>query len=282
MRWGVEPICKVLQVAPSSYYDFKSRPPSHRSVTDAELKEQIRRVHRHHRSCYGAQKLWRQLQREGICCGRDQVARLMRTLGVAGVKRGKKKPRTTVPAPEHPQDLVKRNFTASAPDRLWVADLTYVATREGFCYSAFVVDCFSRLVVGWAVSESLSATVALDALEMAIWRRQGDVEGVVHHSDRGVQYLSIRYTERLAEAGAAPSVGSKGDSYDNALAETVNGLYKAELIDRRSWAHARQVELATASWVEWWNNERLHGALGYVPPAEYETAARALGATAAA
>ena len=259
----------MLQVAPSTYYDAKSRPPSKRSVTDQELKAEIRRVYKHHRSCYGAEKIWRQLQREGISCGRDRVARLMRTLGMAGVTRGKKKPRTTIPADERPGDLVKRNFSATAPNRLVVADLTYVLTAEGFCYTAFVTDVFSRLIVGWAVSESLSVTVALDALEMAIWRR-GGVGGVVHHSDRGVQYLSIRYTERLEEAGWTPSVGSKGDSYDNALAETLNGLYKAELINRRSWPHARAVELATASWVEWWNTERLYGPLGYVPPAEYE------------
>jgi putative transposase len=259
-----------VQVAPSTYYDAKSRPPSRRSVTDQELKDEIRRVYACNRSCYGAQKIWRQLHREGIACGRDRVARLMRTLGICGVTRGKKKPRTTVPGQERPADLVKRNFSATAPNRLWVADLTYVATDKGFCYTAFVTDAFSRLIVGWAVSESLSATVALDALEMAIWRRRGHVEGVVHHSDRGVQYLSIRYTERLEEAGAAPSVGSRGDSYDNALAETVNGLYKAELVTRQSWAHARAVELATASWVEWWNTQRLYGPLGYLPPAEYE------------
>ena len=276
LRWGVEPICNVLQVAPSTYYDFKSRPPSRRSVTDQELKEEIRRVYRHNRSCYGAQKVWRQLHREGIACGRDRVARLMRALGICGVTRGKKKPKTTTPgASERPDDLVKRNFTTEAPNRLWVADITYVETAVGFCYTAFVTDAFSRAIVGWAVSKSLSATVALDALEMAIWRRSGDVKGVVHHSDRGVQYLSIRYSERLEEAGAAPSVGSKGDSYDNALAETVNGLYKTELINRETWANAAAVELATAGWVEWWNSARLHSALGYVPPAEYEALALA-------
>ena len=173
----------MLQVAPSTYYDAKSRPTSKRSETDRELKAQIRRVYTCNRSCYGAQKIWRQLQREGICCGRDRVARLMRTLGIVSVTRGKKKPRTTVPGQERPGDLVKRNFSATAPNRLWVADLTYVSTDAGFCYAAFVTDAFSRLIVGWAVSESLSVTVALDALEMAIWRRRGDVDGVVHHSD---------------------------------------------------------------------------------------------------
>ena len=285
LRWGVEPICRVLQVAPSTYYDAKSRPPSKRSVTDAELKEEIRRVYKHNRSCYGAQKLWRQLQREGIACGRDRVARLMRTLGICGVTRGKERPKTTVPAAEgRPEDLVKRNFSAGAPNRLWVADITYVATVVGFVYTAFVIDVFSRAIVGWAVSKSLTATVALDALELAIWRRSGAVKGVVHHSDRGVQYLSIRYTERLEEAGAAPSVGSRATSYDNALAETVNGLYKTELIHRQaSWAGAGQVECATAEWVAWWNEARLHSAIGYVAPAEYEAkAARAQTAQAPA
>lgn len=249
-------------------------------MTDAELKEEIRRVYRDNRSCYGAQKLWRQLHREGIACGRDRVARLMRELHICGVTRGKKKPKTTIPgASERPGDLVKRNFTAPAPNRLWVADITYVDTTEGFCYTAFVTDVFSRAIAGWAVSKSLSATVALDALEMAIWRRGGKVRGVVHHSDQGVQYLSIRYTERLEQAGAAPSVGSVATSYDNALAETVNGLYKAELIDRNTWPSAGAVELATAAWVAWWNERRIHSALGYVTPTEYEALAAALPGT---
>jgi putative transposase len=180
-----------------------------------------------------------------------------------------------------PADLVERQFTASAPDRLWVADLTYVATWKGFCYAAFIIDVFSRRIVGWRVSTSLHADLALDALEMAIWSRRADgLEGLVHHSDRGVQYLSIRYTDRLAEIGAVTSVGSKGDSYDNALAETVNGLYKAELIRRRGpWRTAAEVELATAAWVHWWNHSRLHGACGDLPPVEFERAA--VGAPAA-
>jgi putative transposase len=192
------------------------------------------------------------------------------------VTRAKNKARTTVPdkTAERPVDRVERNFSANAANKLWVADLTYVLTAQGFCYTAFITDVFSRYIVGWAVSRSLSAEVALDALEQAIWMRHGDVRGVVHHSDRGVQYLSIRYTDRLEEAGAAASVGSKGDSYDNALAETVNGLYKAELITLKTWRDVTEVELATASWVAWWNEERLHSALAYLPPAEFEAAAK--------
>jgi putative transposase len=197
----------------------------------------------------------------------------MDDLDLSGVVRGKKK-RTTVPAElsQPPADLVERNFTADAPNRLWVADLTYVSTWAGFAYVAFVIDVFSRFIVGWRVSNSLHADLALDALEMAIWRRQRqNLSGLIHHSDRGVQYLSIRYTERLEAAGAVRSVGSRGGSYDNALAETVNGLYKAEVIRKRGpWRSLEQVELATAEWVEWWNHRRLYGAIGDVPPAEFE------------
>jgi putative transposase len=272
--WGVEPICRVLQFAPSTYYDAKSRPPSRRSVTDAELRVKIREVYDANFECYGAEKIWRQLHRDGIACGRDRVARLMRDLGIAGVTRGEHKTRTTTPAglAERPGDLVKRDFRASASNRLWVADLTYVWTAAGFVYTAFVVDVFSRRIVGWRTSASLRTDLALDALEMAIWERRGqDLSALVHHSDRGVQYLAIRYTDRLADAGAVTSVGSKGDSYDNALAETVNGLYKAELIHRRGpWPGVGDVEAATAEWVAWWNHQRLHSACGHVPPAEYE------------
>jgi putative transposase len=271
-RFGVEPICRTLQVAPSTYYAARSRPPSARQQRDNELKPEIERVHAANYGVYGAEKVWRQLRRESVEVGRDRTARLMAELGLAGVTRSARK-RTTVPAEAGPQpaDLVERNFSAPAPNRLWLADLTYVSTWSGFCYVAFVIDAFSRRIVGWRVSTSLRAELALDALEMAIWARQGQTEGLVHHSDRGVQYLAIRYTERLEEAGAVASVGSRGDSYDNALAETVNGLYKAELIRRRRpWRTADQVELATAAWVEWWNQRRLHSACGYVPPAEYE------------
>jgi putative transposase len=275
-RFGVEPICTMLQVAPSTYYAAKRRPPSARALSDAALKPELSRVHEDNFGVYGARKLWRQLLREGIRVGRDRVARLMRDLGIAGVVRGKPK-RTTIPAglADRPGDLVERRFRAVAPNRLWVADLTYVRTWSGFCYVAFIIDVYSRRIVGWRVSTSLRTDLALDALEMAIWaRRAEDLDGLVHHSDRGVQYLAIRYTERLAEAGAAASVGSKGDSYDNALAETVNGLYKAELIWRRGpWRTAEDVELATMAWVDWWNHRRLHGACGDVPPAEFERAA---------
>ncbi|MGH9064237.1 MAG: IS3 family transposase, partial [Acidimicrobiales bacterium] len=273
LRWGVEPICRVLQFAPSVYYDAKSRPPSRRSVTDAELKEDILKIYQANFSCYGAEKLWRQCHRQGISCGRDRVARLMGELGIAGVVRGKKK-RTTVPVEqsERPADLVKRDFTAPAPNRLWVADLTYVSTWSGFAYVAFVIDVFARMIVGWRVSTSLRAELALDALEMAIFSRRGqDLSELVHHSDRGVQYLAIRYTERLEAEEALTSVGSKGDSYDNALAETVNGLYKTELVGPRGpWRTVSALELATAAWVEWWNQRRLHSWCGHVPPAEYE------------
>jgi putative transposase len=264
----------VLQFAPSTYYDNKSRPPSRRSVTDAELKEQIERVYEQNYEVYGAEKVWWQLHREGIACGRDRVARLMRELGIFGVTRTKST-RTTVAAKKSqplPADLVKRNFKATEPNRLWVNDLTYVPIWSGFAYTAFVIDAFSQRIVGWKVSTSLETGLALDALEMAIWSRRGEsLEGLVHHSDRGSQYLAIRYTTRLDEAGIASSVGAKGDSYDNALAETINGLYKAELIRRRGpWRTAAEVERATAAWVAWWNNQRLHGSCGRIPPAEYE------------
>jgi putative transposase len=271
--FGVEPICQALAVAPSTYYAAKARPPSARAIRDAELKPKITRVHSGNFEVYGVRKVWRQLRREDVDVGRDRVARLMAELGLRGVTRTKKV-RTTTPAPasERPADLVERVFTATAPDRLWVADLTYVWTRAGFCYAAFVIDAFSRRIVGWRVSSSLRTDLALDALEMAIFSR-GDLDGLIHHSDRGSQYLAIRYTERLEDAGVVNSVGSKGDSYDNALAETVNGLYKAELINRRGpWRSVEQVELETAAWVHWWNAQRLHGACGDIPPAEYEAA----------
>ena len=272
--FGVEPICDVLQVAPSTYYAAKRRAPSARALDDARLKVAIVRLHEDNLGVYGVRKMWRALLRAGIVVGRDHVARLMRELGLEGVVRGKVK-RTTVPAAvaARPGDLVNRVFTAPAPNRTWVADITYVWTARGFCYVAFVVDVYSRRIVGWRVSTSLHADLALDALEMAICMRrtEGLLDGLVHHSDRGVQYLSIRYSDRLADVGAVASVGSKGDSYDNALAETVNGLYKAELIRRRGpWRNAEHVEIATGGYVDWWNTHRLHSACGHLPPAEYE------------
>ena len=275
VTFGVEPICQTLKIAPSSYYAARVRSPSARSVRDAELNADISRIHRANYAVYGARKLWHALRREGTEVGRDRVARLMGSLGLAGAVRGKRV-RTTIPAQvaERPADLVNRSFTAAAPNRLWLADITYVSTWAGFCYTAFIIDAFSRRIVGWRVSSSLRAELALDALEIAIWtRRAADLAGLVHDSDRGVQYLAIRYTERLADAGAVTSVGSEGDSYDNALAETVNGLYKTELIRARGpWRTADQVELATAAWVAWWNAERLHGACAEIPPAEFEAA----------
>jgi len=221
---------------------------------------------------YGARKVWKQLGREKICVARCTVARLMRDLGLSGVRRGAFKVTTVSDgrAPR-PADLVERNFTANRPNQLWVADITYVATWNGFTYVAFVTDVFSRRIVGWRVSSSLRSDLAIDALEMALWARGGDADGVVHHSDRGVQYLSIRYTERLAEAGAVASVGSKGDSYDNALAETINGLFKTEVIRKRGpWRNIDDVEFATLEWADWFNNRRLLEPIGDIPPAEFE------------
>ncbi len=273
-RWGVEPICRTLAIAPSSYYAARTRPPSARAVNDVTLTDIMTRVHRAHFGVYGVRKMWKALRRLNVDAGRDQVGRIMRSIGLQGVTRTKRI-RTTRPAAaeQRPADLVERVFSAAAPNRLWVSDLTYVWTRSGFVYTAFIIDAFSRAIVGWRVSASLHAELALDALEMAIWARGSELAGLVHHSDRGVQYLSVRYTERLAEAEAVSSVGSKGDSYDNALAETVNGLYKAELINRGGpWRSVEQVELATAEWVHFWNADRLHEACGYTSPAEFEQA----------
>lgn len=273
-RFGVEPICRVLPIAPSTYYDATRRPASARAVRDQELKAEIGRVHAEHFGVYGARKVWRQLHREGIAVARCTVERLMGELGLEGVRRGKAR-RTTTPdqgAPR-PADLVERDFSAQRPNQLWVADLTYVATWSGFVYVALVIDAFSRYLVGWQAARSLRTDLALDALEMAIWRRQAQLEGLVHHSDRGSQYLAIRYTERLAEAGAVTSVGSRGDSYDNALAETIIGLYKTELIRRRGpWKGLDDLEYATLEWVDWFNHRRLLEPIGYVPPAEFEAA----------
>ncbi len=276
--YGVEPICAVLPIALSTYYEHKARAedPSlrpQRAKRDDELRGEIRRVWHENFCVYGTEKVWRQLKREEIVAARCTVERLMRAMGLRGAVRGRKF-KTTIPedAAVRPLDLVRREFAASSPNRLWVADLTYVATWRGFVYVAFVIDVYSRAIVGWRVSNSLRTDLALDALEQALHARPR-VEGQVHHSDRGVQYLSIRYTERLAEAGIENSVGSVGDSYDNALAESVIGLYKTELIRAHGpWRNIEAVEFATLEWVDWFNNRRLLGSLGYVPPVEYEEA----------
>ena len=275
---GVEPICAELPIAPSTYYEHKARqadpsrlPP--RRQRDAILRSDIRRVWEANFQVYGARKVWRQLSREGIEVARCTVERLMRAMGLQGAVRGKKF-KTTVAddGATRPADLVNRNFTASRPNELWVADLTYVSTWRGFVFVAFVIDVFARTIVGWRASSSLRTGLALDALEQALWARP-DIDRLVHHSDHGVQYVSIRYTERLAEAGIEPSVGSVGDSYDNALAETVIGLYKTEVIRRRGpWRHLEAVELATLEWVDWFNNRRLLEPTGNIPPVEFEQA----------
>jgi len=274
--YGVESICAVLPIAPSVYYEHKARQadPSRlpaRAKRDAVLCREIERVWHDNKRVYGARKVWRQLRRDGIEVARCTVERLMRQLGLSGTVRGRR-PRTTVPAEvaARPADLVDRDFTAERPNQLWVADLTYVATWSGFVYVAFVIDVYSRMIVGWRVSRSLRSDLALDALEQALHSRPGNKQ-LVHHSDRGVQYVSIRYTERLAEAGIEPSVGSVGDSYDNAMAETIIGLFKAEIIHRRGpWRGLDHVEFATLDWVDWFNNERLLEPIGYIPPVEFE------------
>ena len=274
--YGVEPICKVLPIAPSTYYDQKAREndPTRlpaRAQRDTVLSGEIERVWKENRRVYGAHKVWKQLNREGVAVARCTVERLMRRNGICGVVRGRK-PRTTIPdeVATRPMDLVDRDFTADRPNQLWVADLTYVATWSGFVYVAFVIDVFSRMIVGWRVSRSLRSDLALDALEQALWARP-DTDQLVHHSDRGVQYLSIRYTERLAEAGIEPSVGSVGDSYDNAMAETIIGLYKTEVIyPKGPWRNADHVEFETLGWVDWFNNRRLLGPIGDIPPVELE------------
>ncbi len=272
-RFGVEPICRELPIAPSVYYDAKSRPPSDRAVRDEELKSEIERVYDENFGVYGVRKVWRQLKREGFDVARCTVERLMRSLGLEGIRRGKKK-RTTIGDEEAPRptDLVKRDFTAPEPNRLWVVDFTYVATWSGFVYVAFVIDVFSRFIVGWRASVSMRADFVLDALEMAIWARQREnLEGLAHHSDHGSQYLSIRCAERLAEAEVSLSVGSRGDAYDNAMAETVIGLYKTEVIRNRGpWKNLDEVEYATLEWIDWFNHRRLLEPIGNIPPAEFE------------
>ncbi len=263
----------MLQFAPSSYYAAKRRPLCRRRLRDRELVVEIHRVFSENYSVYGARKVWRQVNREGIVVARCTVERLMRQEGLQGRVRGAKHRTTTPEAGVRPEDLVERRFEARRPNRLWIADITYVATWSGFAYASFIIDVFSRRIVGWRVWNRLKADLALDALEMAIWSRDENLDGLVHHSDRGSQYLSIVYTERLAAEGAVTSVGSRGDSYDNAMAETVIGLYKSELISLHGpWRTVDDVELATLAWVDWWNNRRLHSAIGNIPPAEHEDA----------
>ena len=277
--YGVEPICEVLPIAPSTYFRCKAeqRDPTRRSARrqrDAVLRAIIRRTYEEHHSVYGSRKVWKQMGREGLREARCRVRRLMREMGLAGAVRGRAWTTTTQSGPEvsRPLDLVDRNFTATRPNQLWVSDFTYVATWRGFVYVAFVIDVFARRIVGWRVASSLATDFVLDALEQAIYDRCGETpEGLVHHSDRGTQYLSMRYTHRLADAGIAPSVGSRGDSYDNALAESVIGLFKTEVIRRLGpWRHLEAVEFATLDWVDWFNHRRLLEPIGYVPPAEYE------------
>ena len=278
--YGVEPICRILPIAPSTYHEHaaRNRDPDRRPARerrDAELCQDIRRVFEANFGVYGVRKVWRQMKREGIHVARCTVARLMKRLGLKGVVRGKPV-KTTVSdkATPCPLDLVNRKFQAPRPNALWVSDFTYVATWRGFVYVAFVIDTFARRIVGWRVSRTAHADFVLDALEQALHDRRPFAGGdLVHHSDRGSQYVSIRYTERLAEAGIEPSVGSVGDSYDNALAETINGLFKAEVIHRRGpWRNLEAVEFATLEWVDWFNNRRLLEPIGNIPPAEAEAA----------
>ncbi|WP_232021778.1 MULTISPECIES: IS3 family transposase [Pseudonocardia] len=272
---GVEPICRILQIAPSSYYAHRTRKPSARQQRDEELTQEITQVHEENYGVYGARKVHAELRRQGHEVARCTVERLMRKAGLRGVSRAKG-PRTTKPAPEtsRPADLVNRDFTAEAVNQLWVADITYVRTFAGWVYVAFVLDVFSRRIVGWQVSTRLYTALAIDALEMGIWtrRRDGaDLSGLVHHSDRGVQYRAVRYAERLAVEDAVASVGSRGDSYDNAMAEALNSLFKAELVRNRGpWRDVSHVEVAIAEWVDWYNHRRLHGEIGHVPPVEFE------------
>ena len=275
---GVESICKELPIAPATYYAYKvvqadPAKQSPRRRRDEALRTEIRRVWEDNFEVYGAKKVWHQLKREGQRVARCTVERLMREMGIHGVVRGKQK-RTTV-ASDHdqrPLDLVRRAFHAERPNQLWVADFTYVATWTGFVYVAFVIDVFARMIVGWRSTRSMSADLTLDALEQALWARR--IKGtLIHHSDRGSQYIAIRYSERLKDAGIDPSVGSVGDAYDNALAETINGLFKAEVIRRRGpWKNLEAVEYATLEWVDWFNNKRLLEPIGNVPSAEFEKA----------
>jgi putative transposase len=278
LRWGVEPICEVLTehhlaIAPATYYAAKIRPPSPRRLRDEALKPVIAQLHERNYGVYGVRKLHAALRRDGVAVGRDQTARLMRELGLAGVRRGKPK-RTTVrdQAAPRPADLVNREFHAPRPDRLWVCDLTYLRTWAGFAFLALVIDVFSRRIVGWALADHLRTELPLEALELAIWtRQQPRLDGLIHHTDAGSQYLAIRYAATLSAAGVLASVGTVGDSYDNALAESTIGQLKAELIARRGpWRTFDQLEFALFEYIDWWNHRRLHSEIGMIPPAEAE------------
>ncbi|MGJ7707536.1 IS3 family transposase [Escherichia coli] len=274
-QYGVGPVCSELHIAPSTYYHCQQQRhhPDKRSARaqhDDWLKREIQRVYDENHQVYGVRKVWRQLLREGIRVARCTVARLMAIMGLAGVLRGKKVRTTVSRKTVATGDRVNRQFVAERPDQLWVADFTYVSTWQGFVYVAFIIDVFAGYIVGWRVSSSMETTFVLDALEQALWARRPS--GTIHHSDKGSQYVSLAYTERLKEAGLLASTGSTGDSYDNAMAESINGLYKAEVIHRKSWKNRAEVELATLTWVDWYNNRRLLGRLGHTPPAEAEKA----------
>jgi putative transposase len=273
--FGVGPVCRVLDLSESAYYARRKRPKSARRLRDEQLMPLITEIHADSAGTYGVRRITRALRRLGVEVARCTVERLMRELGIEGVIRGQRR-RTTVPEPvaPRPPDLVDRDFTAARPNQLWLADLTYVRTWSGWVYVAFVLDAYSRRIVGWQTATHMRTDLALDALEMALWRQKIKKDsGLVHHSDRGSQYVSIRYTERLAEAGASASVGSVADSYDNAMAEALNGTFKAELIEHQGpWRDFSHVERAVFTWVTWYNSERLHSALDYVPPDEYEQA----------
>ncbi|EPK8382134.1 IS3 family transposase [Escherichia coli] len=274
-QYGVGPVCSELHIAPSTYYHCQQQrhhPDKRctRAQRDDWLKREIQRVYDENHQVYGVRKVWRQLLREGIRVARCTVARLMAVMGLAGVLRGKKVRTTVSRKTVATGDRVNRQFVAERPDQLWVADFTYVSTWQGFVYVAFIIDVFAGYIVGWRVSSSMETTFVLDALEQALWVRRPS--GTIHHSDKGSQYVSLAYTERLKEAGLLASTGSTGDSYDNAMAESINGLYKAEVIHRKSWKNRAEVELATLTWVDWYNNRRLLGRLGHTPPAEAEKA----------
>ncbi|HAV9493224.1 TPA: IS3 family transposase [Escherichia coli] len=274
-QYGVGPLCSELHIAPSTYYHCQQQRhhPDKRSARaqhDDWLKREIQRVYDENHQVYGVRKVWRQLLREGIRVARCTVARLIAVMGLAGVLRGKKVRTTVSRKTVATGDRVNRQFVAERPDQLWVADFTYVSTWQGFVYVAFIIDVFAGYIVGWRVSSSMETTFVLDALEQALWARRPS--GTIHHSDKGSQYVSLAYTERLKEAGLLASTGSTGDSYDNAMAESINGLYKAEVIHRKSWKNRAEVELATLTWVDWYNNRRLLGRLGHTPPAEAEKA----------